>query len=443
VKTGMRQYAPYPILTERDSVESAEGGLDPLGTEALADSLAVRLAPGVRERQRHPRFLTAMAVSVHVCSDFDEDRLAADGISEPWQVFEWYMVEGLVRKVRSEDRIGLPGSQKADKALHDRVPLSAKQYLKAPSVFGFHGVYRLLCRTLGIEDDGRLGETGYDLLNVWAEEQGLGGFVGTGGGPGRSVYGQMKEAVEAGLEKGATARTGTWAGWGVFADHLGLYGAGPNEAQFLWKSLLNDQKGFRREIMETLVSPAGAETWRTTRSERQFHRHVRAAAKNELRQLLDAIDAYETFSRLCQDAFQDCLYEMTRQGGKKTPLDQLAVLPSVQVAASTVPDRSPEVLEKLEPVGEAGRFRDIFSDLAERGSAAEWADRLIEHHRKIQRQKPPNGKNPWFERFDDGSLIIRPDYRTDRTGTHDDSYVHLYRTESLWQFARDLREVQA
>jgi hypothetical protein len=442
MKTDTRQYAPFPVLTERDSVESAEGGLDPLGTEALADSLAVRLAPGVRERQKHPRFLTAMAVSAYVCSDFDEDRLAADGTSEPWQVFEWYLVEGLVREASPEARVGLPGSQKADRALRDRVPLSAKRYLKAPSVFGFHGVYRLLCRTLGIEDDGRLGETGYGLLNVWAEEQGLAGFVGTGGGSGRAVYSQIKEAVEAGLEKGTTARTGAWAGWSFFANHLGLYGAGPNEANFLWKSLLNDQKGFRRETMETLVSSAGAKIWRTTRSERQFHRHVRAAAGNELRQLLDAIDVYETFSRLCQDAFQDCLCEMTRQGGRKTPLDQLAALPSVQVAASTVPGCFPEVLEELEPVGEAARFRDIFSSLAERGSAAEWVDRLIEHHRKIQRQKPPNGKNPWFERFDDGSLIIRPDYRTDRTGTHDDSYVHLYRTESLRQFALDLREVQ-
>jgi hypothetical protein len=441
MKTRIRQCASFPVLTERDSVESAEGGLDPLGTEALADSLAVRLVPGVRERQRHPRFLTAMAVSVHVCSDFDEDRLAADGISEPWQVFEWYLVEGLVREARPEDRVGLPGSQKADKALRDQVPLSAKRYLKAPSVFGFHGVYRLLCRTLGIEDDGRLGETGYDLLNVWAKEQGLVGFVGTGGGPGRSVHSQMKEAVEAGLEKRATARTGGWAGWGGLADHLGIYGAGPNEAQFLWKSLLNDQKGFRREIMETLVSPAGAETWCTMRSERQFHRHVRVVAGEGLRQLLDAIDVYETFSRLCQDAFQDCLCEMTRQGGKKTSLDQFAALPSVQVAASVVPDRFPEVMEKLEPVGEAGRFRDAFSGLAEHGNAAEWADCLVEHHRKTQRQKPPNGKNPWFERFDDGSLIIRPDYRTEQTGTHDDSYVHLYRTESLWQFSLDLGEV--
>jgi hypothetical protein len=85
----MENFALAPVLTEKDPMETAEGGIDPLGTEPLADALAVRLAPGIRERQRHPRFLTALAVSLEVCSSFDEETLAADGVSAPWQVFEW------------------------------------------------------------------------------------------------------------------------------------------------------------------------------------------------------------------------------------------------------------------------------------------------------------------------------------------------------------------
>lgn len=45
----------------------------------------------------HPRYLTAMAVGMEVCRDFPEDKVAADGITPPWLVFEWLMVEGLVR----------------------------------------------------------------------------------------------------------------------------------------------------------------------------------------------------------------------------------------------------------------------------------------------------------------------------------------------------------
>src|SRR5436309_8695201 len=100
----MKQFTLAPLLSEKDPVESAEGGIDPLGTEPLADALAVKLAPGVRERQRHPRFLTAIAVSLEVCGEFDDEALAADRISEPWQVFEWYLVEGLVRTAVSDER---------------------------------------------------------------------------------------------------------------------------------------------------------------------------------------------------------------------------------------------------------------------------------------------------------------------------------------------------
>jgi fatty-acid desaturase len=83
----------------------------------------------------------------------------------------------------------------------------------------------------------------------------------------------------------------------------------------------------------------------------------------------------------------------------------------------------------------------MFGSLAEPGPAAEWAARLAEHHRKTQRLKPPDGKNPWFERYDDGSYIIRPLYRRDEGGRHNDDYVHAYRTGSLWSFVRDLKLV--
>lgn len=278
----MERFALAPLLTEKDPAESSEGGINPLGTEALADALAVRLAPGVRERQRHPRFLTALAVSLEVCWGFDEETLASDGVSEPWQVFEWYLVEGLVRTAESGERVGLPGSQKATKAITDGVPLSAKRYLKSPTVFGFHGVYRQLARALGIEADGRLGEAGFDLLNIWAKEQGLEGFAGTGDGEGLAVRNQLREAVQAGLEKGATARSGSWSGWGFFRDHLAPYAAGRKEARAISAMLLSDAKGFRRDVIESLISDAGRKAWEANGSEREFHAALRSTARDEL-----------------------------------------------------------------------------------------------------------------------------------------------------------------
>ena len=156
-----------PLLTEADPRISAEGSIDPLGMYAIADALAVRLIPGVRERQKHPRFLTTMAVSLSLCSEMDEDLIASDGVSEPQQVFEWHVVEGLVRTSEKERLRGVPGQDKAATAIKDRVPISAKRYLKTPSVFGFQGVYRALSRDLEIERADRLGEIGYELLPVW------------------------------------------------------------------------------------------------------------------------------------------------------------------------------------------------------------------------------------------------------------------------------------
>ncbi len=439
----MEYFALAPVLTEKDPVEAAEGGIDPLGSEPLADALAVRLVSGVRERQRHPRFLTALAVSLEVCGSFDEEALAADGVSAPWQVFEWYLVEGLVRMAESAERVGLPGSLKAASAIADGVPLSAKRYLKTPGIFGFHGVYRQLARTLGIEHGGRPGETAFELLSIWAKEQGLEGFVGSGSGAGQAVRTRLREAVKDGLDKGATARGASWSGWDFFCKHLAPYQAKAKEAAFIASALLNDPKGFRRDIIEFLVSAEGREVWEATVSEREFYRRLQAIARAELRDLLDAIDAFETFSRLCQDAFQDCLCELTRQGGSKTSPKALSALPSVQLAAARAPDAFAAAVEKLALVNEAARCSDTFAGLAERSGAAEWVERLLEHHCHIQRRKPPNGKQPWFERFDDGSFIIRPHYRTTEPGAHDDSYVHLYRVRSLWQFARDLYLVKS
>jgi len=48
-----------PLLSEADPAATSEGSLDPLGLYAIADSLAGRLVPGLRERMTHPRFLTA------------------------------------------------------------------------------------------------------------------------------------------------------------------------------------------------------------------------------------------------------------------------------------------------------------------------------------------------------------------------------------------------
>ena len=433
-----------PLLTDKDDTESSEGGIDPLGTESVADELGVALSPGVRERQSHPRFLTATCVSLSLCEEYPADAFARDGLTPPWLVFEWYVVEGLVRNLgnNSADLAGLPGRNKAALALKDGVPLSPRRYLKTPSVFGFHGIYRLLARTLSIEKSGGLGDRGYELLELWAKEQSLEGFVGTRTGPGARLGPQLRDALRLGLDQGSVARSNGWEGWSFFGRHLAPYQFGRRERRFLAEALLEDQKGFRREVLQFLVSQRGSRVWLSHRSERRFHESLRAHASPTLRRLLRAIDAYEEFSRLIQDAFDDCLYEMTRKNARISPRE-LGHLPTVKRAARHVPTAFAQAADCLAPINQTAlRFQQAFANLVQRQTAADWAQLLLEHHRTTQRQKPPDGKLPWFELYDNGAYHIRPLYWREEPARNDGSYVHFYRTFPLWSFARDLRMVR-
>lgn len=433
-----------PLLSEADPAVGAEGGIDPLGLYTIADALAVRLVRGVRERQQHPRYVTALAVSLSVCESFAEDAISRDGVSEPWQVFEWHLVEGLVRSARGGELRGVPGSLKAARAFREGVPLSAPRYLKTPTVFGIHGIYRILSRDLDVEQGGRLGDFGCELLDVWSREQSLPGFFGSGSGGGRAVKSQIINAIRDGLDRGATARSAAWEGWSFFQRHLEPHRAGQAEARLIQGAMRNDSLSFRRDVFDYLVSKRGAAIWKMEhekqsrdRDEAALHAAMRVEVSPALRELLDAIGAYERIARLLQDAFDDALCEMTRQRGA-TSITKLSELLNVRRAAKEVPAAFGETGERLSQFGLTDEYQHSFVSLAERCSPTDWINSLLEHHRRVQREKPPAGKNPWFERSANGSFCIRTLYKREEPGRGDYRYVHAYRTQPLWSFAQDL-----
>jgi len=60
-----------PYLTAYDPTGSSEGTLDPLGLYMIADHLATRLVPAVRERMLRIRFLTPITVGALVTEDLE------------------------------------------------------------------------------------------------------------------------------------------------------------------------------------------------------------------------------------------------------------------------------------------------------------------------------------------------------------------------------------
>jgi hypothetical protein len=435
----MSQVILFPLLSDIDPATTSEGTLNPLGLYSIADSLAVKLAQGIRQRQSHPRFLTAMAVGSLICSNFDDDLIAEDGISEPKQIFEWYMVEGLVRTIKDRKLIsGLPGIDKARQVLQDGVHLSASRYLKTPNVFGFHGVYRVLAKDLDIVDQyGHLGEKGNELVKTWEKEQKLEGFVDGK----HNYYKILVKALKISLNTASVDRSSTWNGWTFFGNHLTHTICGQKEAQIIWDALIDSD--FRGQLINFLISEEGQQVLQNSGgSEKRFHKSLYDVANPELQTLIDAILAYEQFSRLLQDAFDDCLFLMTMKKGKISPIE-LSKSQYVKKASKKIPVIFKKTSDLLEPFEESLRFEETFSSFAEKTEPLHWVSSMLEHHYNIQKKKPPNGKSPWFERFDDGSFIIKPNYRRDMEGGQSDDYVHFYRTSTLLSFAKDLKKVNS
>ena len=439
-------WPPLPFLSAPDEKTEAEGSIDPLGLAPISERLANELVPDVRERHRHPRFLTAIAVGARVCEGLPADALAADGRSPPYQVYEWHAVEGLVRiaeKLDQRDAIrGVPGQMKARAAMHRNVPLAAATYLKSPSVFGFHGVYRRLAEAVGVLDEGGLRELGEELLEVWAAEQALPGFNRTGQGAGERLRRDLTAAVADGLARGEVARGPRWGGWRFFFDHLRPFGAGRRERELLWRALVTPEDDARAQVLKFLTSDRGRDALREADrdgdiSERTFHAHLRRAVAPELVRLLDAIDAYERFCRLIHDAFYACLDHSARYPHPITPTE-LAGLDAVKTASRNVRRAFEHAEAQLEPARQDQTFRETFGPLTEATNPAAFVDALLDHHRQTQRRKPPDGKAPWFEHYADGRVMVRPQYRDRTADTANGEYVGLYRTRALRSMAADL-----
>jgi hypothetical protein len=164
----------FPFLTSYDPPGTSEGTLDPLGLYQIADQLAVKLVPAVRERMQRIRFLTAMVVGALVTEGLEDDQRQRDG--SPYLVWEWLVVEALNRSMRDDPSVwGVPGTLMARRALEQHGYLDARSYLKTPRIFGFHGVYKRLASYLGLLDVHLgPGPNAEGLADAWARGKGLG-----------------------------------------------------------------------------------------------------------------------------------------------------------------------------------------------------------------------------------------------------------------------------
>ena len=116
-----------PILSALDPVEVGEGSVDPLLLQKVYEHMAERILPSLTVRMQRVRFLTAVAAGTKVCECFDPDEMAADGVTPPWLVCEWYVAEALVRaSAELGGTYGLPGRLKIEAAWRDDRSISTR-----------------------------------------------------------------------------------------------------------------------------------------------------------------------------------------------------------------------------------------------------------------------------------------------------------------------------
>ena len=356
--------ASLPFLTLPDPPITGEGALDPLGLSTVGDHLANQILPGLRARMSRPRFITAIAVSAAVCEGL-QDRCASDGVTPAYLVFEWLLVEAFVRASNEEATRRTPGIQKARDARQSGDAMCARTYLKTPSVFGFHGVYKPIARHLGIvDDDLQLSDRGYDLLKVWQAEQGMAGFLdsASGTGPGRAVRQTLRSAVEDGLAASRVERSGSWQGWGFLAQHLAPSRGGASERAYLEKTLADREAAPRGEVFTLLRDVANA----AQADEAEIvDRHLIPRAGQELAARLKAIAAFEKFCGVLEEAFDWICYLSTHSQArpidaaafaKEPRIGQLAKdLPAALAGAETALSVAPLGVQQLFAALEIGR----------------------------------------------------------------------------------------
>jgi hypothetical protein len=427
-----------PFLSQFDPPEQSEGGLDPVGLYSIADALGVLLAPGVRERQSNPRYLTLALVGFAACGD----ELVAAGDKKqlpPWLVYEWIVVESLVRQLPALE--GIPGRRKVltTRAAGDVVCM--RTYLKTPTVFGLHGIYRVLGIKTGLFDaEGHVLDHGYRVLSAWQERHGLAGFL-DGQGPGADFRRAIERTVHSSLEAGYGRDPGP-AVRELIATHLNPVEPATMECEALWTAI-TDNSHMRSEYARWLISDDGQRKWREAAgSEAAFQAWLAPHASLPMQQLLKTIRSFEQLARLLTDAFEELRWRMTQE---RAPVDSawLGLGDSLKLASETSLGAYEESLVDLGEVNPALRLRAerAFSWIGETTNSADFAAHLLAHHDRVQRAKPPNGKRSWFDTFGDGRTAVRPGYTVDEFSAKPGFFVQAYRTVPIWSFASHLRLV--
>jgi len=426
---------PVPFLTAYDPPVISEGTLDPLGLYQIADQLATRLVPGVRERMQRVRFLTAIAVGALVTEDLEGDPERPD--SSPFMVWEWLVVEAIMRCRAEHPGVwGVPGSLVAKRALSQHGYLDARSYLKTARIFGFHGVYKRLAIHTSLVDP-HLGARAEceRLVDAWARGLGYSGIEDW-----HDLRDKWRAAVRRSLgQDPPRTRTGFQkSDWEELADTMLPSEASRPEKRRL-RELLNDARERQLGALP-LIWNLQSEFQDKEYREEVLHRRLEEQHP-ELTTLLVAIRDYERFCRSLQDAFDILRAEAGIEDARGFDVTSVARDPEFAQSVAGLDqhfERTRQSLAELD-LEMVALFEERFGPFSEPMAVADCAVKLCDHHDTVQKQKSETGKRAWFDRLGRNRIYMRQAYRIPRRSIEPDRYVHDYRGRPIRNFYFDVQ----
>jgi hypothetical protein len=357
----------------------------------------------------------------------------------PFLVWEWLVVEAIIRSFIDdpEQNIwGLPGRLVVRRAITQYNYVDHRSYLKTPTVFGFHGVYKRLAVYLGIVDTQmRICEAkGLALIEAWSQSQGLRDFDHS-----HELCRLWRRAVESSLAKTPVRTDAHYKAdqWRQLAELFLPHGAKKEEKVCLKKMLLSNESGkfgALNDIWQLCDDLDDDDV-----NERAFQQLLKERSPQHAI-LLSAIHAYEHFCRLLTNAF--AILRSIASYGDTTGCSLAIVEQDKQFAAiatqiSTAFQAARDCLANLSPNMEE-RFKARFSRFVDPLSANALSRELCEHHEWVQQSKSKDGKRAWFDRVGPETIYMRPNYRISAPPEVKEDFVHDYRTKPILRFYHDL-----
>jgi len=420
-----------PRFSEYDPGAVGEGSLDPLGLGAVAERIADRLAPGLRARMSHPRFVTISAVGAFACQGL-QGVVSSDEKTTFDIAFEWLVVESLVRFPGTDRLRGVPGSQKAQRAAKLKQRMNAAAYLAGPRNFGFTGVYRPFSQdALVLAVNGMPAENAEELLLAWEADQGLDGFVSGGPGslPGAGLRREIAKDCADALSKGRCSAPPT--GWFMrrLADVSAPGEAGRRERAVLRHLIARSRHEVRDELTALLSGSLPAKD--TTQLD--IARILLARSRGATRDALHAAIEFENCATAIDNTFRRMLAYGTSFGGAFT-VTQGAATPRLAELATRLGGLTRSAIDAVARLDEALAHEtvDCMRNFDHSMAAERFVEALVARHQQVQDAK---GKRMWLDPLKQ-KWVVRAPYRKQDPNPRDEEWTHPMRLLTLVSFLR-------